>query len=211
MSFTSQRANLADQLNIAHEVQGYEKTYLSKEVQSVLDDLGGYFIGKLYNDLLGAETTNDLKAFLNDFYKHANDYAKECLLIAIHPSHIFGKRLKSWTDHSLHAFDCFLIKLINEKMGKAIPAKKPGKIYETDTYSFLLDQGGDLQDIGQSFQSIYQYRNQMTHIQYHDDADGKRKIVHWEGRKFRQAKEVILSQYKIALRLLDKILTGHGI
>lgn len=210
MSFTSQRAALSNQLNTVHEVQGYEKAYLSQEVRHVLDELGGNFIVKLYNDLLKRDTANDLQQFLNDFYKHANDYAKECLLIAMHPSHLYGKKIRSWTDHSLHAFDCFLIKLVNDKLKKTIPKRSDGKVYESDTYYFLISLGGELRDIGEAFKSVYEARNKMTHIQY-EDVDGKRKIVHWEGRKFRQIKELILMQYHNAFQVFDKLIASDGI
>jgi hypothetical protein len=202
MSFTSQRANLANQLNVVHEVQGYEKAYLSSDLMSLINELRGNYILKLFIDLMQGETKIDFKAFLVDWYDFANDSAKECLLIAIDPNHLRGRRLKSWTDYSLHAFDCLLLKLIQDKLGVIIP-KRSARAYESDTYEYLIQQKGDLQDIGQAFSVIYQQRNSMTHVQK-SHSNGYRKIVFWSERQYSDAKKLILSQYKIALKLLEK-------
>lgn len=201
MSFTSQRASLSSQLSNVQSTEEYMRIYLSSEIVNTLQSLAGKYIYHLYNDLLGRSTTNDLKVFLNDFYGVANDYAKECLSIVLNIEHLHGYRLRSWTDNSLQAFNCFIIKLINDKLKERIPLR--GKdLYETDAYHYLINKGAELQTIGQAFQSIYQMRNEFTHLQY-EDSSGKRQIKRWSNKKFKQAKELIVMQYGVALAALD--------
>lgn len=205
MSFSQQRNKINDQLVQINSVEEYQKSYLSTPIINKLEELKGKYIYHLYNDLLGAETEKDLKAFLNDFYGASEDHAKNCISIVLNVEHLYGYKIKEWTYSSLAAFDNFLFKLVNVALGEKIK-KKPMRdgIYESDTYTHLINKSGDYQVIGQAFESIYQTRNSFIHVQYEDD-EGNRRQIRWSNKKYKVAKELILFQYKTALEALDKL------
>lgn len=204
MSFSQQRNKIKRQVAQIYSVQEYQREYLSAPIVNRLKELKGRYIYHLYNDLYGQETQKDLQAFLDDFYHASEEHAGNCILIAFDVEHLYGSRVKDWTISSLPAFDNFLLKLINVVLEEKI--KKSGnKIYESDTYRHLIKKGGLYQTIGVAFESIYQERNALLHVQYEDN-DGNRRQVRWGSKRYKKSKELILFQYRTALVALDQLI-----
>lgn len=206
MSFSDQRRKINLQLAQVYSVQEYHREYLTENVINWIDQLAGEYIVHLYNDLLGENTKHDLKAFLNESYTTSNEHAKNCISIAITIDHLYGAKVKDWTNSSLPAFDNFLINLIQDKLKEKIVKSKSDKLYESDIYLHLIGKGGVYETIGVAFQSIYQKRNELMHIQV-EDKDGLRRQIKWGAKKYKQAKELIIFQFKVALKALDTCLS----
>lgn len=204
MSFSQQRNKIENQVSQVNSVQEYQREYLSAPIVNWLDELAGRYIYHLYNNLYGRETQKDLESFLDDFYSSSEEHAKNCISIAVDVEHLYGPKVKEWTISSLPAFDNFLLKLINVMLGEKIMGTRK-KVYESDTYRHLIGKGDEYQTIGQAFQAIYQTRNDLLHVQYEDD-EGNRRQIRWGARKYKKAKVLILSQYKIALTALDPLI-----
>lgn len=204
MSFSQQRNKIKDQVTKVQSVQEYQKQYLSEPIVNWLEELSGRYMYHLYNDLLGQETHKNLKEFLADFYGASEEHSKNCISIAVDVEDLYGTKVKDWTNSSLPAFDNFLLKLINVVLGEKI--KKSSKyIYESDTYRHLIEKGGEYQEIGMAFQSIYQMRSSFLHVQIEDN-EGNRKQIRWGAKRYKDAKELILDQYRTALKALDQLI-----
>lgn len=204
MSFSQQRDKIEKQGSQIYSIQEYQREYLSAPIVNWLEELSGRYVYHLYNNLYRNETKKDLKTFLDDFYWTSEEYAKNCISIAVDVEHIYGSKIKDWTISSLPVFDNFLIKLINVELGEEI-RKLTTKVKESDTYQHLIDKGDVYQTIGQAFQSIYQTRSSLLHVQYEDD-EGNRRQVYWSNKKYKKAKELILFQYRTALKELDRLI-----
>ncbi|SIN66244.1 hypothetical protein [Algoriphagus halophilus] len=204
MSFSQQRNKIEKQIAKVNSVQEYQKEYLSAPIVNWLEELAGRYIYHLYNNLYGQETQKNLKAFLDDFYGASEDHAKNCISIAVDVEHLYGSKVKDWTLSSLPAFDNFLLKLINVVLGEKIMKSKKD-VYEADTYLHLIRKGEIYQTIGQAFQSIYQMRNSFLHVQVEDE-NGVRRQIRWNNKKYANAKELIVFQYRTAFRVLDQLI-----
>lgn len=205
MSFTQQREKIAAQINQVNSVEEYQKEYLSVPILDWLMKLAGNYTIHLYNDLLGRVTTKDLKKFLDKAYGASEDHAKNCISIALKAEHVYGLKVKDWTNSALPAFDNFLLQLIHVVLGEKVK-KKSTKIYESDVYNHLIEKGGDYAEIGVAFQSIYQVRSSFMHVQFEDDA-GIRKQIKWEAKRYKEKKELIIDQFNKAIRTLDKFIS----
>lgn len=204
MSFTQQRNKIETQINQVNSVEEYQKQYLSNSIVDWLTNLTGRYTIHLYNDLLKDETQKDLKSFLGPAYGASEEHSKNCITIAYVTGHLFGSKVKDWTNSALPAFDNFLLQLIHVVLGEKV-TKRGKRIYETDVYNHLIAKGGDLAEIGVAFQSIYQTRSSFMHVQVEDGA-GNRKQILWGSKRYKLAKESIIEQFNKAIKILDKFI-----
>ena len=193
MSFSKLREQITTDLERIDSIQDYQRIYLSKEVLRSLEQLNKKFVEHLFEDLINEGLNINIRAFLSDNYK----------------SNIHGARIKTWTNSALKCFDLFLIKLINDYLKEKI--KKSGtKPKERDVYDHLINKGGNHYEVGIAFQTIYQQRNEFTHIQY-ERKEGIRSTKRWSRSKYDFARDLILKQFEKGLNALIKEIKTYGI
>ena len=203
MSFTATRTKMKNFTGAP--TAEYQLQYMAQEVRDVLNDLNNRFLEYLTEDLLGDKFNTELKDWLTQsYYPSSNEYAKECLEQCLTVKHLFGRKLKPWTDSALKCFDNFLLKHIQVDRGEAI--KKTSKdLKERDVYNHLVELGGTLQDIGQAFNNIYQNRSEFHHVQIVDDKNGNRIPKRMTNGAFNQKRDLIIGWFKEALEKLREI------
>ena len=176
----------------------YQLNYLSKDTRKALNDIGYKYVEYLTKDITKTELNIDLKEWLGlNYYQASNDNAKECLDISLSIDHIWGRRIKSWTDSALKCYDNFLIKYIQIDKEETIP-KKNIRIKETDVYNYLLEKEGYEKKIGQNFKYIYQLRSSYHHVQV-EEYDGTRTIKRISNSKYNRDRDLIVSWFREAI------------
>ncbi len=206
MSFSQLRAQISSDLDKIQSIQDYKRVYLSSDVIRSLEQLNKKFVEHLFQDLINKDLEANIRAYLKEreAYQIANDFALECIEPAFYKTNIHGARIKEWTSSALKCFDVFLIKLVNDYLKEKI-RKSSSKLKERDVYNHLINKGGQYYEIGISFQTIYQTRNDFTHIQY-ETKDGYRHLKKWSKSKYDTSRDLILAQFEKGLKnLLDKI------
>jgi len=208
MSFTSTRTKM-NSFSGAPTAE-YQLQYMAKEVRDLLNDLNNKFLEYLTNDLVDNGFQTELKEWLTQsYYSSSNEYAKECLEHCLTVNHLYGRKLKSWTDAALKCYDNFLLKHIQVDRRETI--KKISKdLKERDVYNHLVELGGTLQEIGQAFNNIYQTRNEFHHIQYVDDASGNRIPRRMTNSAYNQKRDLIIGWFKEALNYLKEIIDNKN-
>ena len=208
MSFTSTRTKM-NSFSGAPTAE-YELQCMAKEVRDLLNDLNNKFLEYLTEDLVDLKFNVELKEWLTQsYYPSSNEYAKECLELCLTVKHLYGRKLKPWTDAALKCYDNFLLKHIQVDRGETI--KKTTKdLKERDVYNHLVELGGTLQDIGQAFNNIYQERNEFHHVQVVDDASGNRIPKRMTNSSYNQKRDSIIGWFKNALGNLKGIIEGEG-
>ncbi len=211
MSFSTLRAKMSSELDQIQSIQDYKRVYLSSEVIKSIDNLNKKFVEHLLQDLINENLEANIRSFLNERenYNLANDFALECIEPAFYKTNIHGSRIKDWTSSALKCFDIFLIKLINDYLNEKI-RKRGREIKERDVYSHLIEKGAHYYEIGIAFQTIYQTRNDFTHIQY-ETKDGYRQLKKWSRSKYDFARDLILAQFEKGLKSLIKEIKINGI
>lgn len=199
MSYSDLRNQINQRTLEVTSTQDYYKVYFNSDLHSKLSKLEGQFVYHLFNDLSGTEVNKDLKTFLNSFYGIAEEYAKDCVHSAFYSSHIHGLKIKNWTDSALKCFDCMLMKLVNEVLKDKM--KSTSIIKERDIYQHLISKTGNLYTVGISFDTIYQQRNEFTHVQI-QDINGIRRPRPLSTKKLNVAKSLILEQFNKGLTAL---------
>lgn len=200
MKFTDQRKSIEQQ--DVNSVQEYYKTYLNKEAQESLDALDGRYVYHLYSDIISREIEKDLEKFLGGNYRIADSFAKNCVQLALHCSHLYGIRIQSWTDSALKCFDGFLLCLIQDVLNETVKSNiKVG--VEREKYHHLIAKGGDFAAIGVGFDTAYQQRNEFTHIEIVEE-DGKRRQKPKSQKQMKRSRDIILESLKKALSELEK-------
>ena len=208
MSFTSTRTKMSS-FSGAPTAE-YQLEYMAKEVRDILNDLNNKFLEYLTDDLVGDSFNAEIKDWLTQsYYPSSNEYAKECLEQCLNVKHLYGRKLKPWTDAALKCYDNFLLKHIQVDRGESI--KKISKdMKERDVYNHLVKLGGTLQDIGQAFNNIYQTRNDFHHIQIVDDKSGNRIPKRMTNSTYNQKRDLIIGWFKEALENLKGIMDSEG-
>jgi len=208
MSFTSTRTKMNSFSGAP--TADYQLQYMAKEVRDLLNDLNNKFLEYLTNDLVDNGFQTELKEWLTQsYYSSSNEYAKECLEHCLTVNHLYGRKLKPWTDAALKCYDNFLLKHIQEDRGETI--KKTTKdLKERDVYNHLVELGGTLQDIGQAFNNIYQERNEFHHVQVVDDASGNRIPRRMTNSAYNQKRDLIVGWFKEALNNLKEIIDNKN-
>ena len=204
MSFTSTRTKM-NSFSGAPTAE-YQLQYMAREVRDLLNDLNNKFLEYLTEDLVDGKFNVELKEWLTQsYYPSSNEYAKECLEHCPNINHLYGRKLKPWTDAALKCYDNFLLKHIQVDRGETI--KKTTKdLKERDVYNHLVELGGTLQDIGQAFNNIYQERNEFHHVQVVDDASGNRIPKRMTNSSYNQKRDSIIGWFKEALGNLKGII-----
>jgi hypothetical protein len=176
----------------------YQMQYIATEVKNLLANLNNRFVEYLTKDITNSTEDYDLKTWLtNTFYSSSNDNAKECLEHCLTVKHIYGRKIKPWTDTALKCYDNFLLKYIQQDRKETI--KQFGRdLKERDVYKHLIDLGGELQEIGQAFDNIYQTRNEFQHIQIIDQ-NGNRIPRNLTNSKCNQKRDLIVGWFGYAL------------
>ncbi len=208
MSFTSTRTKMNSFSGAP--TADYQLQYMAKEVRDLLNDLNNKFLEYLTENLVDGKFNLELKEWLTQsYYPSSNEYAKECLEHCPNINHLYGRKLKPWTDSALKCYDNFLLKHIQVDRGETI--KKTTKdLKERDVYNHLVELGGTLQDIGQAFNNIYQERNEFHHVQVVDDASGNRIPKKMTNKVLNQKRDSIIGWFKEALGHLKGIMDSEG-
>jgi len=203
MKFTEMRSTM--QSFSGAKTAEYQMQYMATELKDVLNGLNNKFVEYLTNDLTDLKLEIDFRNWItNTYYGASNDNAKECLELCLNVKHLYGRKIKSWTDNALKCYDNFLLKYIQADLKETIKQQST-MLKERDVYQHLIDKGGEFMQIGQAFDFIYQTRNEFQHIQVIDQ-NGKRipKLV--SNSKYNEKRDLIIGWFKSALILmLDKI------
>ncbi len=204
MSFSQQRAQISAELTNIESVQDYKRVYLTSAVVRSIEHLNKKFVEHLFADLVEREIDINIRRFLKerDKYQVANDYARECIEPSFFVKNIYGPRIKAWTNAALKCFDVFLIKLIEDYLKEKI-RKQGSQLKERDVYTHLIIKGDKYLEIGTAFQTIYQKRNDFTHVQY-ETRDGQRHYKKWSRSKYDYARDLIIAEFEKALNILIK-------
>lgn len=207
MSFTSTRTKM-NSFSGAPTAE-YQLQYMAKEVRDLLNDLNNKFLEYLTEDLVDEKFNAELKEWLTQgYYPSSNEYAKECLEHCLTVKHLYGRKLKPWTDAALKCYDNFLLKHIQVDRGETIK-KATKQLKERDVYCHLVELGGTLQDVGQAFNNIYQTRNEFQHIQMVDDKSGNRIPKRMTNSAYNQKRDLIIGWFKEALGSLKGIIDSE--
>lgn len=173
----------------------YQLAYLTSEVKDLLNSLNNQFVEFLTKDIIDTEIKFNLQQWLGyPYYQSSNENAKDCLEYCPTVKHIWGRKIKNWTDSALKCYDNFLLKYVQIDKGESIPKTNSG-LKETDVYNLLIRKGGIEQEIGQNFKNIYQIRSVFQHIQT-EEKDGIRiskRISNAECNKYR---DIIIEWFK---------------
>jgi hypothetical protein len=211
MSFSTLRAQISGELDKIHSIQDYKRVYLSSEIIRSIDQLNKKFVEHLFQDLINENSDLNIRTYLSDRdkYNMANDFALECIEPAFYKTNIHGSRIKDWTSSALKCFDIFLITLINDYLNEKI-RKNGSRLKESDVYIHLILKKGNFYEIGIAFQTIYQTRNEFTHVQY-ETKDGYRQLKKWSKSKYDNARDLILVQFEKGLQAFLKEIKTYGI
>lgn len=195
MSFTEQRAKQDSQTK-AKSSSDYLREYFLSDVVDKLEAMKDKCVIHLYENLAAIPAPFDFKSFLHGDYNNANEEAATCLSFALNAQNIYPKYIKPWTDSALKCFDHFLIIYIQAVRRETIK-KTTTHSKETDVYQHLIHVGGQDQEIGQAFSTIYQYRNEFHHVQ-HQENNGHRVIRRMSHKQLLHKKVLILEEFKKA-------------
>ncbi len=176
----------------------YQLAYLTSEIKDLLNSLNNRFVEYLTKDIVDTEIQLNLQQWLGSpYYQSSNENAKDCIEYCPTVKHIWGRKIKGWTDSALKCYDNFLLKWVQVDKGETIPKTYSG-LKETDVYLHLIKKGGIEQEIGQNFKNIYQIRSAFQHIQT-EEIDGRRipkRISHSQCNKMR---DIIIQCFKLSL------------
>lgn len=199
MRFSEVRNQLNEKIVEVHTTQDYHKLYLNHDIHSEFEKLGNVFVNHLYQDLINTKIEKDLKIFLDNFYLISNEYAKDCVSQALLKDHIYGMKIKNWTDSALKCFDCFLMKLVNDILDEKF--KSTNQLKERDIYQHLISKQGNYYKIGMAFNTIYDQRNMFAHVQI-EEIDGVRRPKPISKKNYKKSKKLIIEQFEKALKAL---------
>ena len=205
MRFTQMRSQLEQ--SVAVEIPDYQLKYLATEVRNLMQSIGDRYVEHLTADIVQKENIPDYKDYLgSSSYAHSNGFAREAISVCPYAREIYGMKIRSWTDHTLKCYDNLLIHFIQHTLGEKI-YKQRTDVYETDVYQHLIKKGGQLAEIGEQFNFIYQIRSRFQHVQV-EDFNGIRKVRTMSNKEYNRSRDMIIQwfQYTLALiheRLLD--------
>ncbi len=177
----------------------FQRQYLTSEYQENLKRLKGQYVAYLSEDLLEAPLPLALKDWLTpNYYDSSNEHARECLELCMEVAHLYGRRIKPWTDSALKCYDNFILKHLQEDLGERVGIPE-GRVKEREVYSQLMHLGDANRDIGQAFHNIYQLRNGFQHIQVRDDR-GHLVPMRYTQARYNQSRDQIVAWFRQALR-----------
>jgi hypothetical protein len=176
----------------------YQLTYITSEVKDLLNGLNNQFVEFLTKDIIDVELQWDIQQWLgNPYYQASNENAKDCLEHCPTVKHMWGRKVKGWTDSALKCFDNFLLKYIQVDKGEII-SKSHNGLKETDVYHHLINKGGIEQEIGQNFKNIYQLRSAFQHIQT-EEKDGIRIPKQISNSQCNKSRDQIIQWFRLSV------------
>ena len=176
----------------------YQLAYITTEVKDLLNGLNNQFVEYLTRDITEAELQINLQQWLGSpYYQSSNENAKDCLEYCPTVKHIWGRKIKGWTDSALKCFDNFLLKYIQIDKGETI-TKSYTELKETDVYHHLINKGGKEQEIGQNFKNIYQLRSAFQHIQM-EEKDGVRIPKRISNSQCNKSRDMIIQWFRLSV------------
>ncbi len=186
----------------------YQLAYIATEVKDLLNGLNNEFVEFLTKDITDTELQWNIKQWLGaSYYQSSNENAKDCIEQCPSVKHIWGRRIKSWTDSALKCYDNFLLKYIQTDIGETIIRSHTG-IKETDVYHHLINKGGVEQEIGQNFNNIYQLRSAFQHIQTLEK-DGIRIPRRISNSKCNQSRDLIIHWFRMSVMSLFDLIEAQ--
>jgi hypothetical protein len=186
----------------------YQLAYIATEVKDLLNGLNNEFVEFLTKDISDTELQWNIKQWLGaSYYQSSNENAKDCIEQCPSVKHIWGRRIKSWTDSALKCYDNFLLKYIQTDIGETITRSHTG-IKETDVYHHLINKGGVEQEIGQNFNNIYQLRSTFQHIQTLEK-DGIRIPRRISNSKCNQSRDLIIQWFRMSIMALFDLIEAQ--
>lgn len=208
MMFTELRNNM--QTFSGASTSDYQRAYITSEVQDLLNNLNNKFLDFLTTDITESEIQLNLQQWLGSpYYQSSNENAKDCLEHCPRVKHIWGRKIKSWTDSALKCYDNFLLKYVQIDKGEAI-SKAISGLKETDVYNHLINKGGAEQVIGQHFKYIYQIRSTFQHIQT-EEKNGIRIPKRVSNSQYNKSRDLIIQSFKISLiEMLQLVADRNG-
>lgn len=179
----------------------YQLAYITSEIKDLLNGLNNQCVEYLTKDITDTELQLNLQQWLGSpYYQSSNEHAKDCLEYCPTVKHIWGRKIKSWTDSALKCYDNFLLKYVQIDKGETIPKTHAG-IKETDVYKHLVSKGGIEQDIGQNFINIYQLRSSFHHIQI-EEKNGIRIPKRISNSQCNKSRDLIIQWFRLSLQAL---------
>jgi hypothetical protein len=201
MKYSDLRESLQPTASVT-SLDEYYVSYFSKPLQDAITAIDGKYVYHLYSDLSGIEIGKDLEAFLGGSYRNADAYAKDCVQVALNAEHLYGMRIKGWTDSALKCFDGFLLVLIQDILKEKIVSRRDVGL-ERHKYHHLIDKGGEYAVIGVGFDTVYQQRNELTHVEIVED-NGNRRQRPMSRKRMNRYKAIIMESFQRALSELEK-------
>jgi hypothetical protein len=202
MRYSDLRKEINEGMNEVHSMQDYCSVYLNADMASRLDKLTDKYVYHLFEDLSKMEINKDLESFLGGKYRNIDEYAKDCVQMVYTSEHLFGLKVKNWTDSPLKCFDGFLLVLIQEILKEKIKKRLDVGV-ERQKYWHLIEKGGQYYDIGFEMDMVYGERNKFTHVEI-IEIDGIRRQLPLSKKKMKKSKKIILESFKKALVALEK-------
>jgi len=176
----------------------FQLAYITTEVKNLLNGLNNQFVEYLTKNIIETELQLNLQQWLGSpYYQSSNENAKDCLEHCPTVKHIWGRKIKGWTDGALKCFDNFLLKYIQIDKGEIITRSSTG-IKETDVYHHLISKGGVEQEIGQNFIYIYQLRSAFQHLQM-EERNGIRIPRLISNTKCNQSRDLIIQWFRLSV------------
>ncbi len=187
----------------------YQLAYITTEVKDLLDGLNNRFVEFLTKDITEAELQWNLQQWLGaPFYQSSNENARDCLEQCPSVKHIWGRKIKSWTDSALKCYDNFLLKYVQFDQRESIPKTYSG-LKETDVYKHLISKGGVEQEIGQNFINIYQLRSAFQHIQM-EEKDGIRIPKRISNSQCNKSRDLIVQWFRMSVLSLFALIEAQN-
>lgn len=170
--------------------------------------------GRIFEYLFTDITTIDYKIVFESYlnrsdYEEASKYAYNCVDFKLKCRELNHNRVLDWTSNAIKCFDFLVIYYINDVLKETLV--KSGKHFkETEKYRYLIDKGGESSEIGNNFQYIYQYRNELEHVQV-IDKDGRLKVKKHSSNHKKKRLNSIIDFFKKALDVIAEILISTKI
>lgn len=183
----------------------YQLAYITSDVKDLLNGLNNRFVEYLTKDITDSELRFNLQQWLGSlYYQSSNENAKDCIEYCPTVKHIWGRKIKSWTDSALKCYDNFLLKYVQIDKGETVPKTYSG-LKETDVYKHLISKGGFEQEIGQNFTNIYQLRSAFQHIQT-EERDGIRIPRRISNSQCNKSRDLIVEWFKHSILALFNLI-----
>jgi hypothetical protein len=203
MKYSDLKKEIESGLGNISNHRDYNKTYLTEDMRGKMEALENRYLYHLFSDLISNDVTKDLKAYLGGgAYSNADEYARDCVQTAYVSKSLYGLRIRGWTASALSCFDNFVLSYIKNELKEKVK-KHPNYKEERWKYWHLIERGGGDLEIGTCFDTIYQQRNKMFHVEFEDD-NGERRQRPLSNKELKKKKEIILENFEKSLKLIEK-------